>query len=130
MNESIRYNLDFGNTGQRGVFDYDDDFNKNISHYINVLGLHDFVSKNGLDYAISENNSNTSGGEKQKIAILRVLCKDKMVMTFDEPSSASDTRSIREFFSYLQRIKREKVIIVITHDEIAKRWCDVVIEIA
>ena len=50
-------------------------------------------------------------------------------MVFDEPTSALDAKSIEMLFSYLHKIKRDKIIIVITHDEAVKGCCDEVMEV-
>jgi len=41
-----------------------------------TLNMHDFIAERTLDFAINEKNTNTSGGEKQKISILNVLYKN------------------------------------------------------
>jgi len=125
VNDTIKYNLDFGNISTDG----EKDFNKNISQHINALGLQSFISENGIDYVINEKNTNTSGGEKQKISILKVLYKNPVVMVFDEPTSALDAKSVEMFFTYLKKIKQDKIIIIITHDTAVKECCDVVVEV-
>jgi len=119
INETIAYNLCFGET----LID-------NMSNHIDTLNMKDFVSKHGFDYILNEKNTNTSGGEKQKIAILKVLYKDPEVMIFDEPSSALDKSTIEKFMMYLHKIKRDKMIIIVTHDDVVKEFCDSVINIA
>lgn len=57
-----------------------------------------------------------SGGEKQKLSILRVLYKNPPVIILDEPTSALDEESIRCLQVYLNQIKRDKIIILISHN--------------
>lgn len=66
---------------------------------------------------IGNNGEGISGGEKQKIGILRALAKQSNVLIFDEPTSALDQETRREFFDLLKKIKREKIIIFISHDK-------------
>jgi len=94
---------------------------------IEILGMTDFISKHGFDYEVNETNNNLSGGEKQKIAILAVLLKNPTVMIFDEPTSALDAETAARFMSYLNRIRSEKIIIIITHDPQLQSNCDKVI---
>lgn len=65
---------------------------------------------------INEKSNNLSGGERQKISIMRQLVKDPDFMIFDEPTSALDTASTTAFIQYLQKIKHNKIILVISHD--------------
>ena len=93
-----------------------------IKKYAKILKLDDFISEHTLEYKINEKNTNISGGEKQKIAILRTLCKNPVVMIFDEPTSALDSNTALEFMDYLQAIKKNKIILIITHNrDIIKR---------
>ena len=119
VTDSIRYNLDFGS---------DDEINiESLQKYIAILNMKDFFLTRTLDFRINEGNTNTSGGEKQKVAILSVLNKDPLVMIFDEPTSALDRETTEEFIKYLRLIKEHKIIIMITHDEKIKSWSDEVI---
>jgi len=95
----------------------------------NVLSLFSFDRfigelPNGFDTIINEDNSCFSGGEMQKLAILRQLIKNPDLMIFDEPTSALDYESKIEFINHLESIKENKIILLITHDEYIKRKCD------
>lgn len=79
---------------------------------------------------VGENGKGISGGEKQKIGILRVLAKQSDVLIFDEPTSALDQESKKDFFDLLKKIKKEKIIIFISHDKEAKQIADKVIEMS
>lgn len=71
----------------------------------------------GYDTIINENAANLSGGEKQKISLLRALLKNPDVLILDEPTSALDTNSRVALKAYLNEIKQNKIIIVVTHDK-------------
>ncbi len=79
---------------------------------------------NGLDTIINEKSSNLSGGEKQKIALLRALMKSPDVLILDEPTSALDRVSRKRLGEYLQSLKKEKIIIIATHDKEFIEFCD------
>ena len=120
INDSVRYNM---------YFNHDEPTSQPLESHISTLNMQNFYSKNGLDFIINEKNSNTSGGEKQKISILKVLCKDPAVMIFDEPTSALDALTTKSLMNYLQQVKKDKIIILITHDEFVKGCCDKVVSL-
>lgn len=72
---------------------------------------------------------NLSGGEKQKISIIRTLIRDTPVMIFDEPSSALDKNSRDVFKSIISQIKLDKIIILVTHDNELTQISDQIISI-
>lgn len=102
-----------------------------ITEYINILGLDKYIFslEKGLETVINERSNNISGGEKQKISILRQFIKNPEVMIFDEPSSALDSESKEKLKNYLNNIKKDKIIIAISHDSFIKDICDVIINL-
>ena len=62
-----------------------------------------------------DEESDLSGGERQKISLLRALIKDAEVLILDEPTNHLDKESIAWLTEYLTRT--EQTVIVITHDE-------------
>lgn len=75
---------------------------------------------------------NLSGGEKQRLCIIRVLIMNPDVILLDEPSSALDEKTedkvINHICEYVK--KTNKTLIIVTHSsEIAKKYSDHIIEI-
>lgn len=103
----------------------------NVQMYLEILGLNEFVlsKQMGLNELINEKGTNLSGGEKQKLSILRQLLKDPDLMFFDEPTSALDSDSKLKFINYLHKIKKEKIIIIISHDDAIISCCDKVVQL-
>jgi len=97
--------------------------------FTKMLGMDNFLANKGLGFIIDDKNSNVSGGEKQKLSILKALIKDTDLMVFDEPTSALDTNTTRNFISHLDKIKKDKIIILITHDSFIKENVDLVISL-
>lgn len=94
--------------------------NELVQKLLERLNLITFVLQNGmgLDTIIGEENMNLSGGERQKIALIRLFIQDPAVFIFDEPTAALDPDSIRAFCDELLRIKKDRIIICVTHDPI------------
>ena len=81
-----------------------------------------------LDNWISESGSNISGGQAQRLSLIRALYFDREILIFDEPTSALDVHNIKVFIKILKTLKN-KTIIIISHDEFLLRDCDKVYEI-
>lgn len=107
FNDTFRFNLTLGN-------EVDDDY---LNEVLEILDLHAVVCNyaNGIETVVSS-ASGLSGGEKQRIAIARILLGNKPIMLFDEPTSAMDGLNKRNFVEHMRKIKTEKIVIVITHD--------------
>lgn len=78
---------------------------------------------------INEKNSNLSGGEKQKISIIRTLIKNTDIMIFDEPTTALDEKSKEIFCQLLRKVKDSKIIIVVSHEGCFDNIADFVIDV-
>lgn len=65
-----------------------------------------------------------SGGEKQKISLIRALLKSADVFIFDEPTTALDISSKKFLLEILTQLKKNKIIIVVSHDEQVRDICD------
>lgn len=89
----------------------------NLNEKIDELGYRDLIESfpNGLDTKISEKSANISGGEKQKISIIRALIKNPNILIMDEPNSALDKTSQQHLCELLTRLKQDKIIILISH---------------
>ena len=105
--ESLRYNLCLG--GETLEEEKFDKFSKGLG----LKAALDAPDK-ALDAMVSEKAGNFSGGEKQKISLIRTFLKAADVMILDEPTSALNGR--KYLAEYLQQIKHDKIIILSTHD--------------
>ena len=74
-----------------------------------------------------ENGVDLSGGEKQKMAIARMLNKNTAVMILDEPTAALDPRSELEIYEQIHRIANEKTILYISHRMSSCHFSDVIL---
>ncbi len=79
--------------------------------------IHDFIMTlpNGYDTQIGELGDKLSGGERQRIVISRVLLKNTPILLFDEPTSNLDSYNENAIQETLNRISRDKTVIIVTH---------------
>ncbi|MCR3758711.1 ABC transporter ATP-binding protein/permease [Clostridium felsineum] len=75
-----------------------------------------FTLKDGLNTNLSEKSCNISGGEKQKISIIRTILKNPDVIILDEANSALDQTTTYQLSSMLKNLKDNKIIILISHN--------------
>ena len=77
----------------------------------------DFVLElpEGLDTMVGDRGVRFSGGERQRIALARVLLEDTSVLILDEPTSSLDSESEGYIQAALNSLRHEKTIIVIAH---------------
>ncbi|BCJ93750.1 ABC transporter ATP-binding protein [Anaerocolumna cellulosilytica] len=88
--------------------------------------------KNGIDTKVGkleEGSIDLSGGEWQKIAILRSLVNNAPIYILDEPTAALDPVSEYELYKIFYEIIKEKFAIFITHRLGAARIADEIIVI-
>ncbi len=78
----------------------------------------------GIDTPIGDFGKNLSGGQKQRMSIARALYRDPSVLVFDEATSNLDTKTEKEVQSAIDRIGRDKTIIIIAHRVNTLSKCD------
>ena len=101
-------------------------YNKNYNQYIYKIKT--LLKQFDVSYLINEKVKYMSGGEKQRIAIVKALIKDSNILLFDEPTSALDSYNANLFLTYLNQIKKDKIIIMVTHDINLANKCDEIID--
>lgn len=78
--------------------------------------LLDFVNENGgIDYILKEKASNISGGQKQRLALARVLLHDTPVYIFDEATSNVDVESENAIMEVVRGLSKHKTVLLISH---------------
>ncbi|WDV48265.1 ABC transporter ATP-binding protein [Clostridiaceae bacterium M8S5] len=113
---TIRENITYG------LETYDEKLLKTIldKNFLKYFG----VFEHGIDTVIKENGSNLSGGEKQRIAIARMIMYNPDVIVFDESTSSLDYCSENEVFEEIEEYLNDKIVIIVTHRINVITQCD------
>jgi ATP-binding cassette subfamily B protein len=79
--------------------------------------VHDLIESlpDGYDTVVGDRGNRFSGGERQRLAIARVLLRNPPVLVLDEATSALDTRTERAVQEALDRLAEGRTTIVIAH---------------
>ncbi len=94
-----------------------EDAPENIISFCQEYGFEEFVNSLPQGYAtiLGEEGINLSGGQRQIIALMRVLYQKPQVLLLDEFTSAMDRRTERFVLDLLRKLKSEITIIFISH---------------
>lgn len=82
-----------------------------------LAGAREFIERlpAGLREQISENGSNFSGGQRQRLAIARSLLREHSILIFDEATSALDVESEEAIQDNMDLITHGKTTLIIAH---------------
>lgn len=107
FNESVRQNF---RLASRSIKD------EEIYTFLEKVNLKDFIKNNGgLDKVITEDATNISGGQKQRLALAISLAANKDIYVFDEATSNIDVESEAIIMANIKELSKSKSVIVISH---------------
>ncbi|MGI8790520.1 MAG: ABC transporter ATP-binding protein [Actinomycetota bacterium] len=108
FNSSVRDNLRYGNP------EASDEEIEEAARAAHIWERLDEMPE-GLDTVVGERGYKLSGGEKQRLAIARVILKDPRILILDEATSALDTHSERLVQQALAPLTKGRTTVAIAH---------------
>ncbi|MDR1912940.1 MAG: ABC transporter ATP-binding protein/permease [Clostridiales bacterium] len=104
---TVRDNLRMGNPNAS---------DSKMKSVLEQVKLWDYLKgESGLDTVLTEDAANFSGGQKQRLALARILLYDSEVLIFDEATSNIDVESETDIMALVGTLAETKTIIVISH---------------
>ena len=88
-----------------------------------------FNQKQELDTAVVNYQYHFSGGERQRLALARVLIRNPRVLLLDEATSALDPGNEAQIMDCLVRLKKDITIVFVTHRESLRPYFDKIIDL-
>ncbi|MBW0479944.1 hypothetical protein O181_019659 [Austropuccinia psidii MF-1] len=113
FNDTIRYNIAYGAIGAKPEGPTMED----VIEAAKSAQIHNRIMSfpDGYETRVGERGVRLSGGEKQRVAIARVMIRNPPVILLDEATSALDTTTEREIQEALHKLGEGRTTIAIAH---------------
>jgi subfamily B ATP-binding cassette protein MsbA len=108
LHDSVRANIAYGRPGATDAAIEAAAEAANAAGFIRTL-------PDGYGTILGERGTRLSGGQRQRIAIARALLRDAPILILDEATSALDTESERQVQEAIDRLMRDRTVLVIAH---------------
>ncbi|WP_296128646.1 ABC transporter ATP-binding protein [uncultured Anaerococcus sp.] len=93
-----------------------------IEKYLDLDFNFDMNKRLGTE--LSDQYKDLSGGQENSLAILRSLYNDRKIFIMDEPTSAMDIKRERKIYQAVSKIKKDKLVFLVTHRLSAVHFAD------
>lgn len=108
FNDTIYYNIQYAKP---------DATRDDVIRAAKLAHIHEFIESlpKGYDTTVGERGLKLSGGEKQRVAIARVILKNPTILVFDEATSSLDSQSEQAILQALHEVAENHTTLVIAH---------------
>lgn len=104
---TIKDNIEFGNR------ELDE---RELAKALNIAQASEIIKnkENGLEEKVEENGRNFSGGQKQRLTIVRAIAREPRILILDDSMSALDLLTDKKLRDELEKIKKDKILIIVS----------------
>merc|ERR1719219_2874654 len=108
FNDTIRYNIQYGRMEAS---------EQEVEEAARMADIHDTITAftDGYETVVGERGLKLSGGEKQRVAIARMLLRNPVIMLYDEATSSLDTNTERNIQNAISAASDRRTVLVIAH---------------
>jgi ATP-binding cassette, subfamily B, bacterial MsbA len=108
LNDTVQANIAYGSAGAT---------REQVEAAARAANAAGFIATlpEGYDTVLGERGTRLSGGQRQRIAIARALLRDPPILILDEATSALDAESERLVQQAIERLMRQRTVLVIAH---------------
>ena len=99
-----------------------------IHEVLRLLGIHEMVASHprGLDMPITEAGGGLSGGQRQMLAIARMMLREPRIVFMDEPTANMDQNTETQVITVLKGWLRGRTLLMSTHRPQLLEWADTI----
>lgn len=125
FDDTIKANIIFGTNYDKNKEE------KILQTVINDAQIADIIKElpNGLNTRIGQGGVSLSGGQRQRVSIARSLYRCPSILILDEATNALDEKNENEILRVIKNLKKEMIIILISHRRDLLSKCDKVYRI-
>jgi len=108
LNDTVYANISYGRPGATSA---------QVEAAARAANAAEFIAQlpGGYQTLLGERGTRLSGGQRQRIAIARALLRDPPILLLDEATSALDTESERLVQDAIERLMRDRTVLVVAH---------------
>lgn len=108
LNDTVYANISYGRPGATPA---------QVEAAARAANAAEFIAQlpGGYETLLGERGTRLSGGQRQRIAIARALLRDPPILLLDEATSALDTESERLVQDAIERLMRDRTVLVVAH---------------
>jgi len=105
--------------------------NDDVRRAAQIAGIDERIQQLPKGYMtfLGQRGVGLSGGEKQRLALARVIMQNPEIVILDEPSASLDPANTRRFFESVIHSFTDKTVLVITHNHDILEWADTILKV-
>lgn len=105
---------------------------KEVEEACKKVGMHEFIQglPDKYETIVSEEGTNFSGGQLQRMALARAILSKSSIILLDEVTSGIDSKGRHILYNIISDLKKNRIILIITHDADISKIADRMVYLA